>query len=326
MESPLPHVSILTPVYNGDRYLRECIESVVSQTYGCWDYTIIDNASTDATLEIANSYAANDQRIRVVSNTRHVGVIENHNIAFRHIAPESAYTKVVSADDWLCPDAIASLVSIGEEDSSVGIVQGYVTSKKGVRWTGLAEDKNIVDGRQAARHYLLGKLAFAAPSGLLYRSDLVRTSVPFFPGSNPTADAAACLRSLRTWNLGVVHRVLSYERIHDDAVTARAVKLGRHLPDRLELVCTFGTVFLEAQEFQARLLDILDEYYLLLATEAVHLREADFWKYHTGRMKELGFPIEKRRLAKAVGMKIVDLICEPSATVVKLKRRLSKAA
>jgi glycosyltransferase involved in cell wall biosynthesis len=48
-----PLVSILTPVYNGEKYLAECIRSVLAQTYQNWEYTIVNNCSTDKTLEIA---------------------------------------------------------------------------------------------------------------------------------------------------------------------------------------------------------------------------------------------------------------------------------
>src|SRR5258708_3929396 len=55
-----PRVSIVTAVYSGAEYLTECIESVLAQTYQNWDYTIIDNCSTDNSLEIAEQYLARD--------------------------------------------------------------------------------------------------------------------------------------------------------------------------------------------------------------------------------------------------------------------------
>jgi glycosyltransferase involved in cell wall biosynthesis len=51
-------VSVVTPVFNGEKYLRACIESVLAQSYDNWDYTIVDNCSTDSTLAIAHEYAA----------------------------------------------------------------------------------------------------------------------------------------------------------------------------------------------------------------------------------------------------------------------------
>ena len=63
-----PLVSVVTPVYNGAAHLAECIESVQRQTYQNWDYTIVDNCSTDESAIIARRYAAKDQRIRIVEN------------------------------------------------------------------------------------------------------------------------------------------------------------------------------------------------------------------------------------------------------------------
>ena len=51
-----PLVSVLTPVYNGEDFLEECIESVLSQTYQNWEYLIVNNCSKDRTLEIALKY------------------------------------------------------------------------------------------------------------------------------------------------------------------------------------------------------------------------------------------------------------------------------
>src|SRR6185436_5071933 len=94
-----PLVSVVTPVYNTEKYLAECIESVLAQTYSHWEYIIVNNYSTDRTLEIAQSYADKDHRIRVQTNTQFVDIMTNHNIGVRLISPESKYCKLVCADD-----------------------------------------------------------------------------------------------------------------------------------------------------------------------------------------------------------------------------------
>ena len=64
-----PFISVVTPVYNCDKYLSECIESVLAQTYQNWEYLIVNNCSKDRTLEIALSYAEKDKRISIQNNT-----------------------------------------------------------------------------------------------------------------------------------------------------------------------------------------------------------------------------------------------------------------
>src|SRR5689334_13934856 len=122
---PQPLVSIVTPVYNEAQYLAECIESVLAQTYQNWDYTILDNCSTDRTAEIACRYAAGDPRIRVLRNEHFLPAIANHNAALRAVSPASKYCKVVLGDDWIFPECLQRMVGLAEAHPSVGIVGAY---------------------------------------------------------------------------------------------------------------------------------------------------------------------------------------------------------
>jgi len=101
-----PLVSVVTPVYNGGDFLAACIESVLGQTYKNFEYIIVNNCSTDRSLEVALAYAKKDSRVHVHNNKKFVGVIENHNIAFSLISPGAKYCKVVSGDDLFFPIAL----------------------------------------------------------------------------------------------------------------------------------------------------------------------------------------------------------------------------
>ena len=90
-----PLISVVTPVYNGGKYLSQCIESVLAQTYRNWEYIIVDNCSSDRSLDIVKSRARKDTRIRIHNNQEFVGAIENHNNAFRQISTQSKYYKVL---------------------------------------------------------------------------------------------------------------------------------------------------------------------------------------------------------------------------------------
>ena len=133
-----PLVSIVTPVYNNADDLPECIESVLAQTYQNWDYTIVNNCSTDGSGEIARRYASKYPRIRVLDNKQFLRVIRNHNHALRQISPESKYCKMVFADDWIFPRCIEEMVAVAEENPSVGIVGagGLESSQPGAWQTG----------------------------------------------------------------------------------------------------------------------------------------------------------------------------------------------
>lgn len=123
--SDAPLVSVVTPVYNGAEFLPQCIESVLAQTYRNWDFTIVNNCSTDDTLNVCLKYAAIDTRIRVVTNPSFLNIIENHNRTLSYLSPQAKYCKVVFADDWLFSSCIEELVANAEQHPSVGIVSSY---------------------------------------------------------------------------------------------------------------------------------------------------------------------------------------------------------
>src|SRR6266446_6288229 len=175
--SDQPFVSVVTPVYNGEKYLVECIESVLSQTYENYEYLIVNNCSKDGTLEIAQSYAKKDSRIRVHDNDQFLEVIANHNHAFSMISPSSKYCKVVSGDDFLFPDCLTRMVELAEANPSVGIVGSYQQSGDRVRWQGFRYPNGVICGRDVCRRLLLhgdGDFGFGSPISILYRSDIIR--------------------------------------------------------------------------------------------------------------------------------------------------------
>ncbi len=76
-----PTVSVIVPVYNTEKYLRRCLDSILAQTFTDWECLIIDDGSTDASPAICDEYAARDSRFRVfhkanggVSSARNVGL------------------------------------------------------------------------------------------------------------------------------------------------------------------------------------------------------------------------------------------------------------
>jgi len=310
-------------VFNGERFLAECIESVLAQSYPHWDYTIVDNCSTDRTLEIASKYAALDPRITVRTNEAFVPAIANHNIAFRSISPGSTYCKLLSADDWMYAECLEKLVALAERNPAVGIVGSYSINVHGIKWTGLPHDRSVFDGRDVCRRFLLGDIdTFWVPSTVLYRSALVRASDPFYPRAAPSADLEACLRCLGISDFGFVHQILSYERVHDEAVSELVRGHRTYLLDRIEVLKEYGPMHLTATEYRDRLDALMNDYYgNVLANALFNRREGEFWKLHQRRLAALGYPMFGVRLGKAVGAKLLDLAFNPKQTIQKMVRR-----
>lgn len=97
------HVSIGLPVYNGEPFLRQALDSLLSQTYSNFELVISDNASTDGTADICTAYAARDPRIRYYRNTENIGVDRNFNRTFE--LSRNEYFRWAAADD-LCASTL----------------------------------------------------------------------------------------------------------------------------------------------------------------------------------------------------------------------------
>lgn len=322
MSDKEPFVSVVTPVYNGGEYFSQCIDSVVSQKYCNWEYIIVNNCSTDGSLQIAQNYAQKDDRIRIIDNESFVDVITNHNNAFRAISAESSYCKVVSADDWIYPDCLAAMVAIADRHPSIGIVGSYNTTGEGVQRVHLPLDTTFVSGREAGRRQLLGAAIFKPPSALLYRSDMVRASESFFPGAAPSADMDAFFRDMENYDFGCVHQVLSFERVHPGAITSTLRRFNSLLVDRLEFLVRYGSNYLTQEEYENRLAALMEEYYEFLADRAIHFADKGFWIYQSRRLEPLGYQIDKVRLSAAVLKKSADLLLNPKQSLEKILRRL----
>lgn len=322
-----PLVSVVTPVYNGALYLRECIESVLAQTLECWEYIIVNNCSEDDTLKIAEEYASKDCRIRCYSNDALLPIIANHNKALGLISSDSEYCKIVSADDWLYPECLARMVELAKENPSVGIVGAYQLSGGDNLWYvrnhGLPFSRRIISGREACRCHLLGTLSvFGNPTSNLYRADLVRGSREFFPNPTAEADVSACLQHLHVCDFGFVHQVLSYERLHESRVTTVSLKSNAYLSAAIGDCITYGKWFLSADECKARVNELLKQYYKYLSANALKHREKAFWLHHEKRLRELGFPLDRRRLSLGILGKLIDLVLHPMETIQLVMRRM----
>lgn len=321
-----PLVSVLTPVYNGEKYLTDCIESVLAQTYQNWEYIIINNRSTDHSLEIVQSYAQKEARIRIYNNQEFVDVIRNHNIAFRQISPDSKYCKVLHADDWLFPECISQMVKIAEAHPSVGIVGSYGLYGAAVKCDGLPYPSTVISGREICRMTLLGgPYVFLSPSSLLIRSDLIRTHNPFYHEPHIYADVEAYYEVLQHSDFGFAHQVLTYIRRHDESMTSSfAHKLNTIILANLYFLIKYGPLYLSHEEYAQRSKIMMDDYYGFLAESMFRFRKKQFWDYHRDGLKEMRCPFSWTRLARALASKLSDILLNPKQTTEFIARRILK--
>ncbi len=317
-----PLVGVVTPVYNGEKYLAECIESVLAQTYQNWEYIIINNCSTDRSLEIAQSYAGEDARIRIRNNQEFVGREANENIAFRQISPESKYCKMVHADDWLFPECIAQMVAVAESNPTVGIVGAYGLNDTWVSWDGLPYPSTVVSGREICRRTLLGGFyVFGTPTSLLIRSDLIRSREALYNESNIHADKEACFDLLQNVDFGFVHQVLTYTRRHKEAATAFSERFNTYLPGTLIILKKYGPIYLNREEYEECLRCYMKGYYTFLAKSVFYRGGKQILDYHKNSMRDLGYSFSWAKLLWALFLEVADILFNPKETFERIVRR-----
>jgi glycosyltransferase involved in cell wall biosynthesis len=306
-----PLVSVVTPFYNTAEYLPECIESVLGQTYENWEYTLINNCSTDGSAEIAASYAARfPDKIRVVHTSSFLSQVQNYNFALACISCESKYCKMVQADDLIFPDCIRSMVEAAEANPSAGIVAAYELQGEKVRLDGLPYGRSLFKGRDVCRLYFLkGIYLFGTPTSLLMRSEPVRSRNPFFEERYaPFEDGDACLDVLRTWDFAFVHQVLTYTRLDNGGMSARLWSFGAESFVRLARLVAHGRNYLSQEEYRECLKRAEREYFLPLtkAACALHGESREFWEFHRRGLASFNYSFDWKRLARWLPRAVIE--------------------
>jgi len=113
-----PKVTVLMSVYNGEKYLREAIDSILAQTFKNFEFLIVNDGSTDKTAEILKSYK--DSRIKIISNEKNIGLTKSLNKGLK--AAKGNYIARQDADDVSMPERLEKEVEFLEQNRNVGLV------------------------------------------------------------------------------------------------------------------------------------------------------------------------------------------------------------
>jgi glycosyltransferase involved in cell wall biosynthesis len=176
-DGAMPQVSIGLPVYNGERHVKDAIQSILGQTLTDFELIISDNASTDDTERICREFAEQDQRIRYDRNPRNLGAAANYNRVFA--LSTGKYFKWAAHDDMCAPEYLAKCVDVLERHPAV--VLCYPRAKI-IDDTGIPikdyDDCLHLDAEQPSRRlrgYFLNQLVFQPVFGVMRRAVLAQT-------------------------------------------------------------------------------------------------------------------------------------------------------
>ncbi len=321
-----PLVSVVTPVFNGERYLAECIESVLGQTFVDWEYVVVDNQSIDATPSIVERYAREDPRIRLHVSDACRPVIANWNCALKQISPQTSYCKIVHADDLLMPRCLERMVELAEQHPSVAIVGAFRLAGNKVELDDVVPFRtSVVSGETICRHSLLGgRYIFGSPSSLLLRASVVREREAFYNESHLHADTESCYEVLKTNDFGFVHEILTYTRRHETSVTSAARRLGTWLPDHTAMLVKYGPVYLTDEELDRRLRQLLRRYNRRLVRSTIGgrpFRDPSFVAHHRRMLAEISDALGPLSTRRGRSLQLWRGVLAASAPLADLSRK-----
>jgi glycosyltransferase involved in cell wall biosynthesis len=145
-----PIVSIGIPVYNGQNFLRQALDSVLGQTFKNFEIIISDNASTDKTQQICHEYSRKDSRVRYYRNKRNLGAPWNYNRVFR--LSSGMYFKWASHDDIIAPEYLQKCVNILDADPTIVLCHSKI---------GIIDENGVIVGN--LDHRILRRIGSLKP-------------------------------------------------------------------------------------------------------------------------------------------------------------------
>lgn len=171
-----PLISIIVPVYNIEKYLPKCIDSIIEQTYTNLDIILVDDGTPDSSGEICDTYAKRDNRIRVV-HKKNGGVSSARNTGIDNAKGE--YICFIDGDDYVMSDYVEYLYQILiENDVDVSLTTemfGNFDEKQTNN-----ETKKVVDGETACESILCYKIPIGVYCKLFKRDFIKNNNIRFF--------------------------------------------------------------------------------------------------------------------------------------------------
>jgi glycosyltransferase involved in cell wall biosynthesis len=321
----LATVSVVTPVYNGEKYLKECIQSVISQTFQDWEYVICDNGSTDGTPDILKGFSK-DPRIRVFVNPRTLPVTDSFNHAASLVSRDAKYLKFLCADDVLFPSCLELMVGVAQANPEVRLVGSYKIEGERAVVEGPPFPQVIVSGKEVCQWFFQGRKGILGSE----TSHLIRLPVPmvdgvlFDPRFPKHSDTELFIRLLKgPGDFGFVHQVLTFTREHEGSVSStQAQVMGTGLLEYQAIIRVHGKDFLPAKTLGAVMTRQKREYGYYIFRSLVSPNRKKVLDYHRSYWSMQGTSMTALMLARTMLLGAVICLARPGDVLLRLRRKV----
>lgn len=165
-------ITVIVPVYNVEKYLRHCVETIVNQTYAKLEIFLIDDGSSDSSGEICDELSIDDERIKVI-HKENGGLSDARNVAIEK--SNGKFITFVDSDDYIPYDTIEYLYKqIKAYDADISIGKMYLTSKTDEKIANQETQSIKLDNKEAVIEMIYGSYYTASASGKLYKTSLFK--------------------------------------------------------------------------------------------------------------------------------------------------------
>lgn len=214
-----PLVSICIPAYNNAGYIKDTIMSVLEQTYQNIELIVVDDHSSDNTLEVLESIE--DERLKIYKNEKNLGMVGNWNRCLELATGE--YVKLICADDMIAKDAIEKEARAMRKHPTVNLVESDtrlvdINGKKTGQFRRYPK-KGIVDGKKLAKISIMIQNFYGAPVNNLMRRSAFEKTGGFDTTFTYILDFDMWLRLSCTGDVYIIHEQLNSFRIRNDSNT-----------------------------------------------------------------------------------------------------------
>ena len=164
-------ISIIVPVYNAEKYLDRCIQSILAQTYTDFELLLINDGSTDSSGAICDKYAEQDSRVRVF-HKENGGVSSARNMGLDNAVGE--WITFVDSDDWVLPQYVENLLKCKSENNDVDLVISMSANVYSNRTIVPSPQKTVISSDKASLLFTEFQLSWrTSPWGKLYKKSLI---------------------------------------------------------------------------------------------------------------------------------------------------------
>lgn len=232
-----PNITVCVPTYNGGKYIRECIESILVQTYTDLEILIVDDNSFDETIDIVEELARREKRIRIVRNQQNLGLVKNWNRCVE--LAEGEWIKFVFQDDIIAPDCIEELLNCCNGGSLFAVCRRNIIFEKGsetlMKYYKYIENiniENIFNGKTVItpENFRSTCLKYfdvnfiGEPTAVIFHKSIFQKLGTFNPYLIHLCDWEFLLRVGVYQGFTYVPKTLATFRVHKDGTSAKNVK------------------------------------------------------------------------------------------------------